>query len=215
MTSEQEDFSLGKSSSRPVDGSVTELIDQYRNGNDDALTSLFDRYVAAVRAVARNRLDRRTYKVATGSEIANDVFVMLAEKMRANQAIELKDRDHLWNFLCALVRGKVSDERKRARALKRGLNRLQELGSDDDDGGLESLASVADSPELISQAIDQVVTAVNEMSELESKVLTLKLQLYSNAEICHVLAIPQHKLSRLLRKVRDLVLDAFLSEDTS
>lgn len=192
--------------------SVTQLLCDYRDGNEEALAALFERYVDSVRGVARRRLDKRTSQVTAGSDIANDVFLLLSQKMKGEQAIELKDRDHLWNFLCALVRGRVSDERKRAKALKRGGDQFQQLGSGDDDEGLETLAMVADSPELIALALDQAEAVRIRLEDLEARVLSLKLQLRTNAEMCQLLGIPQHKLSRILRRIRDEFLKQFPDE---
>lgn len=109
---------------RSQDGSVTEWIDQIKQGNDVAAARLWERYFATVQRLARRFTGGAQRRVADEEDVAVSVFDSLFAGAAAKRFDQLSDRHDLWCLLIVITRQKSVDQRRRLDAKKRGGGRV-------------------------------------------------------------------------------------------
>lgn len=100
--------------STPEGGSVSKLIQEFREGDPEAFEALwrryFDRLVSMATKLAANN----------GEDAALSAFHSFHRRARRGDFPNLDDRNDLWVQLMTLTRQKIIDARRREQALKRG-----------------------------------------------------------------------------------------------
>ncbi|MEM7313963.1 MAG: ECF-type sigma factor, partial [Planctomycetota bacterium] len=104
---------------------MTHLIGLMKQGDDRALTELWQRYVHRLIGVARRQLSTYSSTLIDEEDILISVFDRLFKATQKNQFAKLENRDDLWQILVMLTERKVIDHQRRELAQKRGGDKIQ------------------------------------------------------------------------------------------
>ena len=100
--------------------SISVWIAGLKDGKNDAVEKLWERYFARLISVARNKLGDFPRRVADEEDVATTVFDALCLGAREGRFPKLKDRSGLWRLLVAVTAKKVIDLKRHHLAAKRG-----------------------------------------------------------------------------------------------
>jgi DNA-directed RNA polymerase specialized sigma24 family protein len=105
--------------------SISYWIAQLKDGDQDAVQQLWDRYAEKLVLVAQQHLRNVPKRFADEEDIASSVFHSLCRGAAAGRFQNIKDRDDLWWLLLAITKQKSVDLMRRETALKRGRGQTQ------------------------------------------------------------------------------------------
>lgn len=100
----------------PSLGDVTQLIQDWQDGDSQALTKLVPQFYAELRKIAANQLrtERQDHTLQTAG-LVNEVFLRLS----SGNAIEIQDRKHFFRLAAQVMRRILVDHARQQHADKR------------------------------------------------------------------------------------------------
>jgi RNA polymerase sigma-70 factor (ECF subfamily) len=183
-------------------GDFAALLAQARAGEPGAAEQLARRYEPKLRIVARVLLGPALRPYLDSMDLVQSVHRSLLDGLRQGR-VDLSTPDNLIGLALTMVR------RKAARQWRR-LQRQKRLEGADGPGDvaelLASLSCPQSDPAKAAQFNDQVRQLCAHLDEAERRVLEMRLQGYSTAEIAHHLALSpvalRVRLTRLRQRLR-------------
>jgi RNA polymerase sigma-70 factor (ECF subfamily) len=173
------------------------LLARARRGDQAAMAELVQQYEPKVRLVARVRLGPALRPYLDSMDLVQSVHRSLMLGLRQDK-FSISSPEQLLALALTLVRRKVARH-------WRHLQRQQRLSLGPDDGGnlanlLTSLTGPHDDPAQAAQLNDQVRHLCSNLEESERRMLDLRLQGYSTAEIAQDLGL--HAIALRVRLTR-------------
>jgi DNA-directed RNA polymerase specialized sigma24 family protein len=194
-------------------GSISRCLARVRDGEDEALRSLWDRYFEDLVRYARRALIARgtTRSDEDEEDVALSAFHVFCEGVREGRFPRLQDRHDLWRILTHLAACKVADRVRRVRAARRGggLIRLEtDLALQDDPGphpSLDDLAGRDHQPELARLLVEECHERIAALPGPTLRLIaTMKLAGRSNDEIRAALDCSLRTVTLKLELIRTL-----------
>jgi RNA polymerase sigma-70 factor (ECF subfamily) len=189
-----------------------QLLERARRGEGDALARLVGQYEAKVRLVARYLLGPALQPYLDSVDLVQSVHRTLLVGLREDK-FDLSTPENLMALALTLVRRKVARQWRR-------LQRQQRLESGAASSAnlpelLSSLCSPEADPARAAQLRDQIQHLCEQLDEPDRRLLELRLQGYSPAEVADQIGLNVNamyvRLSRLRQRLRAAgVLDDFL-----
>jgi DNA-directed RNA polymerase specialized sigma24 family protein len=173
------------------DGSVSNLIDQFKAGDQDAARRLWDRYFTRLAELARRRLKPMPGGEADEEDLALSAFASFFRAAADGRFPELADRNQLWALLVGFLRRKACDHWRR---LMRGEGPGLELREVMDQGP---------TPELAASMADECRRLLGSLGEGSLRdIALLKLEGYTDKEIADRLDCGLRTVERKLERIR-------------
>ena len=149
----------------PPDGSVTQLLAEWRGGDEGALTRLIPLVYAELRRVASARLrhEAPNHTLQT-TALVHEAYVRLVGLER----MALRDRVHFFAMAARLMREILVDHARRRDAQKRG-GGITVLGLDDVAAGASAENAIVD-----VLALDSALTELHALDERLCRVVELR-----------------------------------------
>jgi RNA polymerase sigma factor (sigma-70 family) len=175
------------------------LLARARRGDQVALTVLVQQYEPKLRIVARVLLGPALRPYLDSMDLVQSVHRSLLLGLR-QEKFDITSPDHLLALALTMVRRKASRHWRRAQ-------RQQRPGPGDSSGGdlapvLTSLSSPHDDPARAAEFNDQVKHLCDGLEAWQRRMLELRLQGYSTAEIAQDLGIPPVALRVRMTRLR-------------
>mgnify|MGYP000910526278 CR=1 FL=1 len=199
-----------------ANGTITGWIDDFKAGDSRAFTSIWDHYFAQLVRMIRARLCASPGPTAVRNEedIALSVLASLSDGVRADRFPKLDDRDDLWKVLAHLVKCKLSDRRRRLKALKNpDLRTLREAdmiatgsssGSGEPSTPFGRLLAEGPSPGMAAEMAEQLRLRLDALVKPDARrIAELKLEGYTNEEIAAKLECSLRKVTLRLEYIRE------------
>jgi RNA polymerase sigma-70 factor (ECF subfamily) len=191
----------------------TALLARARDGDPAALTELLRQYEAKVRLVARVLLGSALRPYLDSLDIVQSVHRTLLVGLR-QEKFALSAPEHLIALALTLVRRKVARQWRHLQRQRRLDRRPGDTGGSLSDV-LTSLSSPEGDPARAAQLKDQVDHLCANLGEAERRLLELRVQGYSLAEVACELGLSavalRVRLTRLRQRLRGAgVLDEWL-----
>lgn len=200
----------------PEQDKTQELLDEARNGDEQAVNVLIDRHRNALRHLVRMRLDRKIQRRVDVSDVVQDVLIEANRRLKTyldNPTMPF----HLW--IRHIARDRIIDAHRRHRgSAKRSVDREQPMVIP---GGFDQSSII-----LASQLIDgektpaartmekelarRVEEAITELDEGDAEVIVMRhYEQLTNQEIAQALNLTEPAASmrylRAVRRLRDLM----------
>ena len=190
------------------DESVTHWLDGLREGDDDDIGQLWDRYFQRLVRLAGTRLPGHARRAVDEEDVALSAFQSFCERARQGQFPNLANRDDLWRVLFAItVRKAIGVVRHQTRQKRGGGRVLGESGLGDGEGrpehGLASFLSREPTPDDAAELADQLDTLFARLNDETLRVIAFqKLQGLSSEEIATSLGVSARTVDRKLQLIR-------------
>lgn len=185
-------------SSIPTD--LTRILLEAQNGDQTAWEALFRECYPKVRRVVRRRLDRSMRSLYDSTDFASDVMKSLAANL---DQLSFPSVESLIAFLSRVAEQKVIDEYRRQHTLKRDVKRVRRLSSDDPDSPQVQLPSGEPTASQFAQANEVHQRLLDRHDETERRIIRLKQQGYSNADIADQTGWNIRKVQRFLQNLHN------------
>jgi DNA-directed RNA polymerase specialized sigma24 family protein len=190
-----------------MDGSVTRLILDLRNGSDLAAEKLWYCFQHRLKALAGRKLGRRG-GIYESDDIAVDAFYSFLQRYRDGKFPSVENRDDVWRMMVVIV------IRKAINAIKYASRKCRFAHPSDNTGGALDSGTSANNSLLYSEALAQSGSAVADVAfeELLStlkdqqlrNIAALKIYGFSNSEIAQEIGCSLATVERRLRVIRTL-----------
>jgi RNA polymerase sigma-70 factor (ECF subfamily) len=177
-------------------------LDALQAGDEDAARELFDRYAEQLVLLARKRISQRLASRIDAEDIVQSVFRTFFHRARQGQ-FHLEEPDDVCKLLARITVHKTFRQIAYHRRAKRDAG--QEAGQGDHAQDLLlKLLTGEPTPEEATAFLDQLEHFLNLLKPEERKILELRMEGYSNAEITEQLGTHDRKIRRLMVKVREM-----------
>lgn len=113
-------FSLGDEGNEGSPGSVSLLISKVKEGDDESVRLLWNRYSGALVRSAQSRLSKQAAAKVDSEDLAQSVFFAIYKGAVEDKFERLDDRSGFWTLVLAITRRKAIDRIRKVTAAKRG-----------------------------------------------------------------------------------------------
>jgi RNA polymerase sigma factor (sigma-70 family) len=183
------------------DENSIDLLQRWRDGDQQAAHAMFDRYVQRLCALARSRLSRHMQRRVAPEDIVQSAYRSFFRK--AENHFSLEQSGDLWRLLAAITINKVRGQVEFHTALKRGINAEESLLAD------ESMLRV--SPEAVAEEpnpddaaamIEELTDVLSRLDHLPRTIIELSMQNQSVEQIAEAVKRSERTVRRALAQVR-------------
>ena len=189
-------------------GSISILIDELRQGDEDAIREIWTRYFEPLSLFAKSKIPARNRRIVDSEDIASSAIDAFQNAVRAGKYPSLKNREHIWKFLVTIAGRNSIDRVRRENAEKRGSGNCRgesvfnDLG---DSRGLERFEQGRASVEALVDLVDQLDNLLSRLSDEDLKnVLLARLAGNSIEEIAEKVGKSVSSVERKLKIVRKI-----------
>lgn len=170
------------------DTSVTEWIQQLREGDSVAAQRLWERYFQQMVTLARRRLEGAAKAVADEEDVALSAFRSFCLGARDGRFPQLLDSDSLWPLLMVITANKSVDLIRRNNRLRRGGGaKIRQDGPDNTSLILSEILGREPTPEFAAELSDQLQRLLNKLRSKGDdelvRIALLRMDGYSHKEI--------------------------------
>jgi DNA-directed RNA polymerase specialized sigma24 family protein len=184
---------------------VSEWLDQVREGDAEALRQLWNRYFQKLAQMAGRRISSLATRAADGEDVAASVFESLWDGAQLGRFDNVQDRHELWWLLVAMTRRKSISHIRRESAVKRGGDAprislsLQPGSSKEFEEVLSRDPAPADVAAL-DEELDRLLAALRDQNS--RRIAVLLLQGHSPEDISRDVGLALATVRRKIRLIR-------------
>lgn len=182
--------------------SVTIWIGRLKDGDQDAVRRLWDRYFAQLVRLANFKMRGLSRTAVDDEDVALSAFGSFCRAVGKGSLRQLESRDDLWQILVSMTTRKSIDQRRRQQALRRG-------GPDvlaatlNDEIVLESLLGRDPDPQFSALVAEEFQSLLDRLKDEQMRDIALgKLEGYTNQEIADHLGCSLRTVERRLDMIR-------------
>jgi RNA polymerase sigma-70 factor (ECF subfamily) len=178
------------------------LINLWRKGDENAARIIVDGYVDRLQALARRHLHQRVMARVDPEDIVQSAFRTFFARAKAGQFV-FSEQDDLCKLLVRITLNKTLRQVAFHKAAKR--DPCQEAPRDEHHTDrIASLLGAEPSPEAQVAFLDQLEHFLGQLEPQQRQIVELRMEGFSNEEICQTLGIHDRKIRRVIEKVRVL-----------
>lgn len=178
------------------------LVELYRAGDEEAARILFDQYLDRLVALARRRLSQRLAGRLDPEDIVQSVFRTFFGRIKQGQ-FRIESQDDLCKLLMRITVHKTLRQIAYHQAAKRNAA-LEAARSDASEDPLLAILGREPAPDAAAAFLEELEQFLAKLQPEERKILEMRLQGYSNADITQELHIYDRKIRRIIERVRQL-----------
>lgn len=192
------------------DQSVTFWLNGLKQGQNDAIQLIWQRYFQQLMHVANRKLGGAARRMADEEDVALSAFKSLCMGAAAGRFERLEQRDDLWQVLVAIAGRKAVDQIRRQTSQKRGAGTVRgdsvvmNLGGDAP-GTFEQFMSAEPTPEMVATMAEESARLLSQLpDDAMRSIARLRLEGYANEEIAEQLQISLRSVERKLGLIREI-----------
>ncbi|MBL8850399.1 MAG: hypothetical protein JNG89_12035 [Planctomycetaceae bacterium] len=192
------------------DRSVTFWLDGLKQGQNDAIQQIWQRYFQQLVHVANRKLGGASRRTADEEDVALSAFKSLCFGAAAGRFERLEQRDDLWQVLVAIAGRKAVDQIRRQTSQKRGAGTVRGDSivmnrGGDAPGTFEQFVSDAPTPEMVASMDEEYSRLLSRLpDETMRGIARLRLEGYANEEIATELQLSLRSVERKLGLIREI-----------
>jgi DNA-directed RNA polymerase specialized sigma24 family protein len=194
-----------------LQGSISQWLDQVKEGDSLAAQELWQRYYHRLVGLARKKLKDTPRRVADEEDVVVSAFDSFYRGAAQGRFPQLQDRDDLWQVLVMITARKAANQMKRDFRQKRGGGQVRGESfflaglSEDERAGIDQVVGAEPTPEFAEQVTEQCEELLDRLNDATLRnVAVWKLEGYTNNEIAQRLQCKTRTVERKLRMIREL-----------
>jgi DNA-directed RNA polymerase specialized sigma24 family protein len=178
--------------------SVSEWVEQLKEGEHDAAQKLWQRYFPRLVGLARQQLQDTPRRAADEEDVALEVLATVCRRVEEGRFPQLNDRDDLWRLLVTVTVRKANWQRRHeGRGKRRGARNAA--------GILEEVAGSEPTPEDAALVADECRRLFRSLDDPDLEaVAQAKLEGFTNPETAARLGRSLRSVERMLEMIRDI-----------
>ncbi len=180
-----------------------QLLERWRNGDEQAAAILFDRYVDRLLALARSRLSERMQRRVGPEDVVQLAYGSFFRRT-SQQQYTLEKSGDLWGLLAAITITKLQQQVEFHSAQKRRVYAEESQQAGGSTFGIQPQALVQQpTPAEAAAMIEEVKAVMEGLDPLSRRILELALQNASIEEISDQIHRSGRTVRRVLQSVRE------------
>ena len=191
-------------------GSVTQLIAEVKDGDQQAAQAIWERYFQRLASLARRKLADSPRAAADEEDAALSAFGSMLRGVELGRFKRLDDRDDLWQVLVMLTVRKAINQRNRETAERRGGGRVRGESVFTAPGARgererEGIAQIVDSlpsPDMLVELEDELRLLFELLDDDQRQMVLWRLEGHTNREIAQRLERTISWVERKFRLIR-------------
>lgn len=184
-----------------TDDHSIKLVQRYREGDELAAQELFERYLSRLVSLARVRLSTRMQRRVEPEDVVQSVYRSFFRKAGEGKFTIDKSGD-LWRLLAKITILKVRGQVEFHTAQKRGINSETATDESSEKSILPEALSREPSPEDAATMVEELEAVMDRLDPTQRKIMELKLQNFSEDEICAEVQRSGRTVRRALQQIR-------------
>ena len=181
--------------------SSVELLENWKSGDQNAASLLFDRYVHQLMGLARSRLSERMKRRIEPEDVVNSAYRSFFRKAEAGR-YGLEKPGDLWRLLAAITVSKLRGQVEFHTAKKRRVYSEESVGGDYAYSVHPEAVVDEPSPADAAALEEELRSAIERMDSMQSKILELALADYTADEIATEIQRSVRTVRRNLQQIR-------------
>lgn len=177
-----------------TDDSVNQMLNEVRNGDNDAINAIWDRCFPDLVRQAGRKLARKGVKIVDAEDVAISVFESFCRAAQNGRFPDLDDKNGLWRLLSTMTRRKVIDWMRKQTSRPLPVESVQ----------LEAISQSTDDPGIELMIAEETTRLISLLPDKYRPVAYKKLEGCSNREIARSLEISEPTVERHLRFIRNV-----------
>lgn len=191
-----------------MDGDAT-LMQQFREGDQDAAAKLFERYVGKLVGLARRHLSSRLGRRIDAEDVVQSAFRSFFRGTREGR-FHLEPGQELWRLLAVMTVTKLKKQVEFHTAAKRDFQ--MEHTPLPGDVALVGRAVEEPSPADSLALVEQVERISMQLGRDQQRIFAMRLEGHQVEEIAAAIGISERTVRRVLDKIKDLLLKQAILE---
>jgi RNA polymerase sigma-70 factor (ECF subfamily) len=170
-------------------------------GDQAAAAHVFRRFAERLLSLARSHLDGRVRQKMDPDDVVQSAFRTFFRR-QADNAFDLTTWDSLWALLVVITLRKCSRQAAHFHGPNHDVRRETSPAADSDDAFISEAIDREPTPEEAAALADLVERLMRSLRERQRRVLELRLQGFTVAEISEQLGRTEHTVEGMLRGIR-------------
>jgi RNA polymerase sigma-70 factor (ECF subfamily) len=179
-----------------------QLMERYRQGDQDAARALFARYVGRLTSLASSRLSSKLSRRIDAEDVVQSAYRSFFVRAREGQ-YELLNSGDLWRLLAVITLNKLRRKVEHHTAGKRRIDQEQNEGGDGSTPLCHEAITREPSPAETLAVLEEVELLTRGLTDVQRRMVELRLQGYLVEEIAEEVARSERTVRRVLDKVKD------------
>ncbi len=188
------------------------LVEQYRQGDQDAAGLLFARYVGRLTSLAHSRLSAKLARRIDAEDVVQSAYRSFFIRAREGQ-YTLHQSGDLWRLLAVITMNKLRRKVEHHTAGKRQVDQEQNEGGVEGRPLCHEAVTREPSPAETLAVLEEIELLTRGLTDVQKKMVELRLQGYLIEEIAVEVARSERTVRRVLDKVK-LCLEQRLEESS-
>ena len=192
--------------------SDSELVENWRSGDEDAATALYERYLQKLLRLVGHHLASRFNPRLDPEDVVQSVFKSLFRRARDGD-FEFQDDEDFWKLLLTIALNKVRNKVRFHSAAKRDPSRETSPGREQgaDSFIRDQLSRGSTAAESVAFA-DLLEAVLNSLGEPQQQLIQYRLEGCTQTEIAENLRVDPKTLRRMYGQIRDRVVELYAEE---
>ena len=194
-----------------TDHSVSQWIDELKNGSEEAAQRIWERYFERLVRLAHRRLAGRVTRAVDEEDVALSALDSFCRNASAGRFPQLEDREDLWKLLFTITERKALTQlqhearQKRGGGQVRGESVFERSDGDSQHGWSDAAVSREPTPELAAEVADQVRVLLDALQDdILVQIATLKMAGATNQEVADQVGCSIRSVKRKLQVIRTI-----------
>jgi DNA-directed RNA polymerase specialized sigma24 family protein len=186
--------------------SITQWLQQARDGDEYARQQLWVRYYERLIRLARNRISTGNRRVSDEEDVVVNAFDAFFRALEHGKYPELGDRDGIWRLLVVITDNKTNDIYRHQNRQKRGGGLIRGHSAFlDAEGGGDHFDQIPDpTPDFAEALCFACSELLNSLKPELRRVAVWKMEGYTNKEIANKLDCVEESVRRKVMLIRSI-----------
>ena len=188
---------------------ITMFLKNSRGIGEEGAQAIWESYLPKLMRVIENKLRNSPKRAVDSEDIAQNAMLSLFNGLKENKFDSVANRDELWALLVTITARKVTRERRRAMAKKRGEGNTRGesvfvvAGQVDDYYGINQVLDENQMPESADRVLETYEELLPEISDQKTRdTVMLRMEGYTNPEIAERMKCSVSRVEQRISKIR-------------
>ncbi len=184
------------------DASLAKVMSRLREGDQDAASLIFHRFVNRLTALASGQFDNRFRAKADAEDVVQSVYKSFFLR-DGRSPFDLSDWDSLWSLLATITIRKCTDRRSYWLAARRSVGRELSRGPGGSDGSWRETLDRGPTPFQATVLTELLETILAELPDHHRTIAELSLQGYTAIEVATRAECSERTVARVVARIKD------------
>lgn len=190
-----------------IQSTVSEWIEQLKDGQDEAATKLWNHFLEKLTAIVRLKLRACSKAISDEEDVVIVAVNACFKALQENRYPKIKNRDDLWKLLSKIAERKAIDQIRKTNkgvdGIRANISFMVVSGKSSIFDGLQEWPCNEPTPEFAAEIAENLNRLLGVLDERLRNIALLKMQGFTNCEIGEKIGRSIPSVERYLRMIRE------------